>query len=238
MGTGILLKGLPTSGPTKKAAEIVGRSTERMRRIVSDLLDFANVDAGHLALDRRPTRVSALVREAQLTLEPLAERSHLTLRVELPRDADATCDQGRVLQVLSNLVGNAVKFSPPGADVLLRVEAQPTETTFSVIDAGPGIEPADVPHVFERYWRGKEAAGCGLGLAIAKGIVEGHGGRIWVETKCGAGSAFRFTLPSSLPRLARTAAEALTPRGSSGPRPVPRSRAPRAARRRASRRHP
>jgi signal transduction histidine kinase/PAS domain-containing protein len=197
LGTGILLKALPTSGPTKKAAEIVGRSTERMRRLVSDLLDFANVEAGRLALEHRPTRVSTLVREAQQALEPLAERSQLTLRVEVVGDGDIICDQGRVLQVLSNLVGNAVKFSQPGTLVTLRAEAKPNETTFSVIDAGPGIEPADLPHVFERYWRGKETAGCGLGLAIAKGIVEGHGGRIWVESQQGAGSAFRFTLPSS-----------------------------------------
>lgn len=196
LGTGILLKGLSADGPTKRAAEIVGRSTERMSRLVADLLDFANIEAGRLALERRPTRLSALVRDAQLALEPLAERTGMKLRVEVAGEGEVSCDPGRVLQVLSNLVGNAVKFSPPGAEIGLRVEAGAVDTRFSVIDTGPGIEPEDLPHVFERYWRGKEAAGCGLGLAIAKGIVEGHGGKLWAESTPGAGSTFRFTLPS------------------------------------------
>lgn len=194
LGTGLLLKG-PGNAPTRRAAEIVGRATERMRRLVADLLDFANVEAGRLALDRRPARVSALVREAQALLEPLAERNEMKLAFEVVGDADVQCDQGRVLQVLSNLVGNAVKFSPPRADIQVRVDVGPRETRFSVVDRGPGIDPADMPHIFERYWRGKQAPGCGLGLAIAKGIVEGHGGMIWVDSDPGKGSAFRFTLP-------------------------------------------
>jgi signal transduction histidine kinase len=196
LGTGILLRGLPPSGPTKKAAEIVGRSTERMRRLVTDLLDYANVETGRLALERQPTRIATLVREAQQALEPLAERAGTRLRVEMVGEGELDCDPGRVQQVLSNLVGNAVKFSRAGAEIVLRVEVRPTETWFTVIDTGRGIKVEDLSHVFERYWRGREASGSGLGLAIAKGIVEGHGGRISVESKLGTGTTFRFTLPS------------------------------------------
>jgi signal transduction histidine kinase len=98
---------------------------------------------------------------------------------------------------LSNLVGNAVKFAPEGSNIALAVETRTTEVEFRIDDRGPGIEPADIPHIFDRYWRaaGEKRRGLGLGLAIAKWIVEAHGGRIWVESRLGAGSTFYFTLP-------------------------------------------
>jgi len=111
-------------------------------------------------------------------------------------------DRERVLQVLSNLLGNALKFTPPGGRIRVDVERQDRMTArFTVADTGPGVLEQDAPHVFERYWKheteGKK--GTGLGLFIAKGIVDAHGGRIWVEGEPGRGATFRFTLPVAAP---------------------------------------
>ena len=109
------------------------------------------------------------------------------------------CDRDRILQVLSNLVGNATKATAEGGHITLRVEARGHELLFAVSDDGPGISEEDVKHLFERYWRSGEAEykGTGLGLAIARGIVSAHGGRIWVESELGHGATFLFTVPAA-----------------------------------------
>ncbi|MEO5725485.1 MAG: PAS domain-containing sensor histidine kinase [Byssovorax sp.] len=181
---------------------IVRRSAERMNRLVGDLLDFANVSAGRLAIELRPTRAMALVREALALLAPAAADSSLELRADVHNDElDVVCDPGRILQVLSNLIGNAIKFSPPGSGIAVRVESKPGELWFSVADSGRGIAKDQQRHVFDRYWRANTGStpGSGLGLAISKGIVEAHGARIWVESEVGVGSTFFFTLPVGAP---------------------------------------
>jgi signal transduction histidine kinase len=109
------------------------------------------------------------------------------------------CDRGRIAQVLSNLIGNAIKFVPSGGDIWIRASARTGYVQFAVCDDGPGISDADKLHLFDRYWKGKSEAagqqGAGLGLYIAKGIVEAHSGRIWVESQPGAGSTFIFSIP-------------------------------------------
>jgi signal transduction histidine kinase len=106
-------------------------------------------------------------------------------------------DRGRLVQVLSNLVGNAVKFTLPNGRVEVRVERSNRDALFTVSDDGPGIRPDDLPHIFERFWQPRERRreGAGLGLTIAHGIVEAHGGTIEAESAPGAGSTFRFTIP-------------------------------------------
>lgn len=181
---------------------IVRRSAERMNRLVGDLLDFANVAAGRLSIAPRPTRAMDLIREALALLAPAAADGSLDLRAEVLNDGlEVVCDPGRILQVLSNLIGNAIKFSPPGSGIAVRVEPKPVELWFSVADSGQGIAEEQKPHVFDRYWRanGASTPGSGLGLAISKGIVEAHGGRIWVESELGVGSTFFFTLPVDSP---------------------------------------
>jgi signal transduction histidine kinase len=110
-------------------------------------------------------------------------------------------DGSRVLQVLSNLVGNAIKFTPDGGSVRIACAADGESARFSVTDTGPGIPPEQIPQLFGRFWQADSAdrRGVGLGLSIAKGIVEAHGGRIWVESRVGAGSTFHFTLPLVAP---------------------------------------
>jgi signal transduction histidine kinase len=139
-----------------------------------------------------------LVREAIESHRPAAAVRALRLDDALTSEVfDLECDRGRVLQVFGNLIGNAIKFTPKGGAVTVRAERRGEEMLFSVADTGPGISLDEVSHVFDRYWQTKKTArlGTGLGLSIAKGLVEAHGGRIWVESTLGQGATFFFTIP-------------------------------------------
>ena len=176
----------------------IQRAAERMQRLIADLLDQASIQAGRLALDRRPCEPSSLVDEALVTFESLARDKGLQLRNETQREVPQMyADDDRILQVLSNLISNAVKVTPCGGLITLAVEGRGREAVFSVRDTGPGIPADELPQLFERYWRSPDAGykGNGLGLAIARGIVEAHGGRIWVESPSGRGAALFFTVP-------------------------------------------
>jgi PAS domain S-box-containing protein len=199
MGASLMLEviGDPESRLSKQA-QMVHRAAERMNRLIQDLLDVRRIDSGRMAIEVRPEAVDALLNEAMDMLRPLATAASLELSCmvgrELPRVA---ADSARILQVLSNLVGNAIKFTPPGGKVRLRAELENREVRFAVSDTGPGIAADQLPHIFGRFWQATRAdrRGIGLGLAIAKGIVEAHRGRIWVESQVGIGSDFIFTLP-------------------------------------------
>ncbi|MFL5489752.1 MAG: sensor histidine kinase, partial [Gemmatimonadaceae bacterium] len=135
-------------------------------------------------------------------LRPLAAGTGIRLDTAL--DDDLPCvvaDAARIQQVLSNLVGNAVKFTPRNGRITVSAERIDGEVRFAVIDTGPGIPAEQVPHIFGRFWQARtsDRRGIGLGLAIAKGIVEAHNGRIWVESHVGLGSTFYFTLPTASP---------------------------------------
>jgi len=149
---------------------------------------------------------SDILRQAVEMFLPLAARNAQELLCPLPaRSAPVLCDRERIHQVLSNLVGNALKFSPVGGTIRLLADIGPDQVEFSVQDGDPGIDGADLPHIFDRYWQpgGQKRHGHGLGLAIAQGIVHAHGGRIWAESELGRGATFRFTLPRvTLPRVA------------------------------------
>lgn len=181
----------------QKNNQLVRRSVERMTRIIGDLLDASAIDAGHLSVERRQDDAHLLVKEAVDASQPLAVAKRQTLRTEATEPMPVLCDRERVLQVLSNLIGNAIKFTEETGEITVRAGRVEGAARFAVEDRGPGIEPGQLRHVFERYWhaRSKSGGGTGLGLFIAKGIVEAHGGRIWVESNAGAGSTFFFTLP-------------------------------------------
>jgi PAS domain S-box-containing protein len=193
------VKGMPAA---ERHVESIERAADRMESLIQTLLDAARIERGRLELVRRPLEPGALLREVGDLLEGLATEKSLRLVVEV---ADALplvhADRDRVLQVLENLAGNAIKFTPPGGHVELRVEPGPAEARFEVCDNGPGIAPADLARLWDRYYQGerKRRKGLGLGLYIARGIVEAHGGRIWVESQEGKGTTFTFTVPAADP---------------------------------------
>jgi signal transduction histidine kinase len=171
----------------------------RMKRLIGDLTDVTSLAAGHLAVTTAPQDVEALVAEALATFRLLAAEKQISLKAEV---ADAplivACDGGRILQVLANIVGNAIKFTSDGGRVSASVALRGKDVHFSVTDTGPGIPENLLEDVFEQFWQaGKEKRrGLGLGLYIAKGIIEAHGGRIWAESRLGEGSCFHFTIPA------------------------------------------
>jgi signal transduction histidine kinase len=174
------------------------RAAVHMLGLITELLDAACLDAGQpLAVEPRPEPVGELLGEALALIEPQATRAGLQLEQHLAPGLMALCDRQRILQVLANLLGNAVKFTPAGGTVTVEARSEAVEVRVAVRDTGPGIPEHEQPRLFERYWqaRGTAHRGSGLGLYIARGLVEAHGGRLWVESVPGAGSTFTFTLP-------------------------------------------
>jgi len=181
-----------------RRVEAIELSTRRMNRIINDLLDLASIAAGRMVVDLRTERVSALVVDAVESHEASAGHDRVRLDHDwIDRMLEVDCDRGRVLQIFGNLLGNAIKFTPAGGAVVLGAKVSGPDILFSVSDNGPGIAPDELPHVFDRYWQARRTAhlGNGLGLAIAKALVEAHGGRIWVESVLGHGTTFFFTIP-------------------------------------------
>jgi signal transduction histidine kinase len=169
-----------------------------MDRMLSNLLDLARVNAGKLRVVAQSGDVAEVVREAVDAFRPLAEEKHLTLSLsETAGSFDARIDHDRIFQVLTNLLSNAIKFSFPEGKILVSLSTMDDCVQVAVRDFGPGIEEADFDRIFECYRQldGSDATGLGLGLFISKSIVQAHGGRIWAESKLGAGSTFRFTVP-------------------------------------------
>jgi PAS domain S-box-containing protein len=206
MSAQLLRHSLPVddSGRAVKQLEIIARSAERMKRLISDLLDMASIDAGALAVHWQTHCAQALLLEVVEMLQPLASDKSIRIDVsDTPRELNVWADKERLLQVLSNLIGNAVKFTREGGNITLRAESTAELVCFSVSDTGQGISPEQMPHLFDRYWQAKKDGrmGIGLGLSIAKGIVEAHGGSIWAESTLGKGTTFHFTLPRAEGRL-------------------------------------
>lgn len=182
----------------RRKIEKIDRAVLGMGRLISDLMDVTRLEAGRLQLEPETIEVPGMVEEAVDLVRPLALEKGLALRTDLAAPLPAVrSEKERVLQVFSNLLGNAIKFTPPAGTITVQASALPGEVSFAVRDTGPGIQPMQLSHIFDRFWQARAAAraGAGLGLAIAKGIVEAHGGRIWVESKPGSGATFHFTLP-------------------------------------------
>ena len=200
----------------------IKRAATRMSVLLGDLLDLSSMDAGQLSMTRQLVSVDQLLATLAEGLEANAAYMAIRLDIEVePPQLAAYCDRDRVGQVLANLVGNAIKFSRRGGQI--RIEARPhvDGIEIAVRDTGPGIEAAQLEHIFDPYWQVASTAkkGTGLGLAIAKGIVEAHGGKLRVESELGRGSAFCFTLPVAPRDGPRSGPPAARPRrgSSSGP---------------------
>ena len=180
-----------------KLAQTILRSADQMDRLIADLLDLAQIRAGKLAVEQKPQDVAGLIRDCVEMLRPLAVKKDLKLDGMTSAGLRVRCDHARVLQILSNLVGNAIKFTPEGGSIFIEAQGTGHEARFSVRDTGQGISAEELPRIFDRFWQAQRInrAGIGLGLSIGKGLVEAHGGRLWVESKLGAGTTFFFTLP-------------------------------------------
>jgi signal transduction histidine kinase len=198
MTTQLFLEIEPSGEQRVKLLHAMLRSTRHMNRLITDLLEVVRLESGHLGLNLRDTQAYDVLTQAKELCEQSAAESGVVLEV---RAVDAglrvRADTERVLQVLGNLVGNAVKFAGSGGHVTLDATATVQQVVFSVADTGPGITPEKVPHLFDRFWQEHtDRRGVGLGLTIARGIVEAHCGRIWVQSRLGEGATFYFTLPA------------------------------------------
>lgn len=200
----------PSPAKVVKHAEGIRRNVEQMKRLIDDLLDAARIGSGQLSVVKKPHRVHDLLSEIASSFEIAASQRSITLNIEHPRAPIAVlCDRDRILQVLSNLVGNALKFSADGMTVRVTARVAGQMAQFQVSDEAGGIADDQVKYIFDQYWQAPRARrpGTGLGLYIAKGIVEAHGGQIWVESRVGVGSTFFFTLPMAMADTSHTAVE-------------------------------
>jgi signal transduction histidine kinase len=191
----------PDLGAHRRQAERIKRASEQMDRLVRDLLDWSSADAVGLVIECNDHELGSLLDEVIEMFEPLANVKSISLgHCDRAVDGEATwvhCDRGRVLQVFANLIGNAIKFTPPGGAIRIRTSLVEGAVLIAVDDTGSGISKLELPHVFEGFWQGKAGSGqgVGLGLAIARSIVEAHGGAMWAESALAVGSTFSFTLP-------------------------------------------
>jgi signal transduction histidine kinase len=189
-------------GRGQKSVETIERSCGRAERLLRDLLDVTRSEAGHLALDRQPLSARQLVMDGVEAQQLLAASAELQLRLDVAADLPRVLgDRDRLLQVLENLIGNAVKFTPPRGQVTVGAAEVGDAVHFWVADTGTGIDADNLPHVFDRFWQAgrTERRGAGLGLAVCQGIVLAHLGRIWVDSTKGTGTIVHFTVPLALP---------------------------------------
>ena len=201
---GLIASGSLDRRPEKQhqMVEMAIANSDRLIRLVNDILDFDRVGKGKLPLDRLPVEAMVLLRRAADVAYPQANQAHITLRIEAP-PMQVLADEERILQVLNELVANALKFSQ--SDTTIRLSAHPSaegQVSFSVEDQGRGISPEKLERIFDRFQQGdasdsRALGGTGLGLALCRSIVEQHGGRIWAESTPGMGSKFQFTLPAA-----------------------------------------
>ena len=179
----------------------ITESVEAINRLIQDLVDVASIERGQLSLERGPTEPGRILDRAVHMFQVEAETHGISLTRDIGNGLpDVNGDEARLVQVLGNLIRNAIKFTPDHGRIALRVETQDGLVRFSVSDTGIGIDPALHQRIFDRYWHASAGArnrGTGLGLSIAKGIVEAHGGRLTVESAIGAGSTFSFTVPGA-----------------------------------------
>ncbi|MBC7225950.1 MAG: GAF domain-containing protein [Thermoflexales bacterium] len=207
--TALLMEEASFSPETQREfLEIIDQECDVLQDLIHDLLESSIIDAGFLKLEVQPVLLPRLVK---MVVDDMARRSRRhRLVVDFPEDFPLVeADPDRIMQVLRNLLDNAIKYSPNGGLVVVRGEVRPDHVVISVADQGVGIAPEHLNRLFEKFFRirsglGRHVVGSGLGLPIARTIVESHGGQIWAESQVDQGSTFYFTLPLSEPNLDRT----------------------------------
>jgi two-component system, chemotaxis family, sensor kinase Cph1 len=199
--TGLMLKTASACG--EESLKLLGVAVERIRRsgthmlaLIDDLLDLARIETQRFGLNLQSVESRVILEDALLAASPLADAKRITLSAKSIESSSLEADSERIFRVLSNLLGNAIKFTPEGGNITVSAERCGDELWITVADTGPGIAADQLPHLFERYWKARpeSQSGAGLGLYIAKGIVEAHGGRIWAESS-NSGARLIFTLP-------------------------------------------
>src|SRR5215471_797726 len=176
----------------------IQRAFDQMLRLISDLLDFSKIQSGTFSVEPYAGTVESIIRPIIEAMKTLADARRQTIECHMASDLpEVAADGHRVGQVVSNLLSNAVKFTRRGGTIVVSARLRDNTIVVSVSDEGPGIRQEDLSKVFDRFWQARETRrlGSGLGLSIAKGIVDAHGGKIWVESQLGKGSSFSFTLP-------------------------------------------
>jgi signal transduction histidine kinase len=206
LNTIVLTAGLlaPKEAGKSSHVERIRRSAAHMQHLIQDLLDSAKLGAGRFFVDRQPHAVAPVVAEVIEMLTPVSASKSLRIEAEIDdalADLVMWMDRERIVQVLANIIGNSIKFTPEGGAIIVGAERSQDEVRLSIRDTGPGIPREDLSHLFDRFWQARQTArlGTGLGLFIAKEIVEAHGGKVWAESEVGAGSTFFVTLPLSTP---------------------------------------
>jgi signal transduction histidine kinase len=180
----------------------IDKSVNRVYQLTSDLLDLSKMEAGHLKIKLKNEKVSDLFAEALDLFRPIASEREITLTASQLDNYTVYCAKERIHQVLSNLISNALKFTPAKGTIRLYANDKDDEINITVEDSGAGIATSDLPHIFTRFWQGKSSfsRGVGLGLSIVKAMVELHGGKVSVVSEKGNGSRFMFTLPKHPPQ--------------------------------------
>ncbi|RPI53763.1 MAG: PAS domain S-box protein, partial [Acidobacteria bacterium] len=184
----------------RESAEAISRAAARMNHLIQDLLDVTRLEADQLTIEQSPMPAMQVALEAFEIQRLRASSAGLDLRLDLSEELpEIWADRDRLLQVFDNLIGNAIKFTAPGGRIIVGAEPKDADVLFWVSDTGPGIAAEDQSHLFDRFWQARTTrrSGAGLGLSIAKGIVEAHGGGVWVESIPGQGSTFFFTIPTA-----------------------------------------
>jgi len=199
---GMMQKAFSSDGPhtsrrISSAIDTMQQAAGRMNVLLEDLLDTSKIEAGRYVVRPVSLDVSQMFDEAYSLLAPLAMEKGIDLSFNAEPGLQINADPERLFQVLSNLIGNAIKFTPRQGNIGISAMSSGEEIVFSVRDYGEGIAPEQLPHVFDRYWPQTEnnPTGSGLGLYITQGIVQAHGGKIVAESEVGRGSEFRFTVP-------------------------------------------
>ena len=203
LSTNLLVQTAP-AGETGKTvlahAKHLNQATRQMLTIIDDILDATKLEGGTFSIEPYSEEVWSMIEEAIEYQRPLAEEKAIQLTTELESErCQVWCDRGRTMQVLANIIGNAIKFTPRQGYIVIRIEKMPKFAQISVYNSGTEISANQLTDIFERFRQRKEheKQGAGLGLYIAKGIVEAHGGKIWATSKPGFGTTFYFTLPLS-----------------------------------------
>jgi signal transduction histidine kinase len=192
------IPGPPAGGTERNYAEFIQRSAWEMERLVRDLLDLSNMESGSFAVEQQPADLRQILEEAKESFDLSAEGRNLALDLEVaPGIPTIMADRSRLLQVIGNLLSNALKFTPDGERISLRAAENDGIVEILVQDSGTGIPPAQLSHIFDRFWRGDRATrnSAGLGLTICKGIIDAHGGDIEVSSTEQVGTTFKVTIP-------------------------------------------